>query len=92
MYKGQIAIDGDALDLTGYAAGLLDVAHDSIEPIREKRVVLDVRPGNQTRQQVRLPLIEDLIVDGVERALDDISCHDVVLWLSMSPLKQALGR
>ena len=36
VYKGQIAIDGDAFDLTGYAPSLLDVAYDSIESIREK--------------------------------------------------------
>src|ERR1700732_3015554 len=48
VYKGQIAIDGDAFDLAGYAPGQLDVAHDGIEPIREKRVVLDIGPAHET--------------------------------------------
>lgn len=48
VYKGQIAIDADAFDLAGYASGLLDVAHDGIEPIREKRVVLDIWPAHET--------------------------------------------
>jgi hypothetical protein len=52
--KGQIAIDGDAFDLAGYAPGLLDVAHDAIEPIREKRVLLDIWPAHETRIQVGL--------------------------------------
>jgi hypothetical protein len=54
VYKGQIAIDGDAFDLAGYAPGLLDVAHDGIEPIREKRVVLDTWYAQETRLQVGL--------------------------------------
>jgi hypothetical protein len=54
VYKGQIAIDGDAFDLAGYAPGLLDVAHDAIEPIREKWVLLDIWPAHETRIQVGL--------------------------------------
>jgi len=40
--EGQVAIDGDAFDLAGGAAGLFDVPQDRIEPIREKWVVLDI--------------------------------------------------
>src|SRR5260221_10168144 len=54
VYKSQMAVDGDAFDLAGYAPGLLDVAHDGIEPIREKRVVLEISPAHETRIQVGL--------------------------------------
>ena len=54
VYKGQIAIDGDAFDLAGCAPGLLSIAHNGIEPIREKRVVLDIWPAHETRIQVGL--------------------------------------
>src|SRR5260370_39360429 len=54
VYKSQIAVDGDSFDLAAYAPGLLDVAHDGIEPIREKRVVLEISPAHETRIQVGL--------------------------------------
>ena len=75
VYKSQIAVDGDAFDLAGYAPGLLDVAHDGIEPIREKRVVLEIWPAHETRIQVGLALVENLLLDCVERVLDAISGH-----------------
>ena len=77
VYKGQIAFHGNAFHLAGYAPGLFYVTHDAVESIREKRVVLDVGPGHETRQQVGSALIEDLVVDNVERALNVISCHDL---------------
>jgi hypothetical protein len=79
VYKSQIAIDGDAFDLARYAPGLLDVAHDGLEPIREKRVVLNVWPGHETRHQVGLTLIEDFFKDSIEYALDVISGHNLFL-------------
>src|SRR5712664_2914389 len=75
VYKGQIAIDSDAFDLAGYASGLLDVAYDGIEPIREKRIVLDIWPAHETGIQVGLALVENLLVDNVEHVLDAISGH-----------------
>ena len=62
VYKGQIAIDGDAFDIAEYALGLFDVAHDGVEPIREKRVVLDIWPAHETRIQTGLGLVENLPV------------------------------
>src|SRR6266404_407657 len=75
VYKGQIAIDGEAFDLAGYASRLLDVAHDGIEPIREKRVVLDIWPAQEIGIQVGLAQVENLRVDCVKRLLDALSCH-----------------
>ena len=75
VYKGQVAIDGDAFDLARYAPRLLDVTHDGIEPIREKRVVLNVGPADETRVQIRLALVEYLVVNRVEHTLDMISGH-----------------
>ena len=92
MYKGQIAIDGDAFDLAGYAPGLLDVAHDGLEAIREKRVVLDIWSAHETGIQVCLAQVENLPVDCVERLLDAISCHALTFQFSVSSLKQLLGR
>jgi hypothetical protein len=92
VYKGQIAVDGDAFDLTGYAPGLPDVAHDGIEPIGEKRVVLEIWPAHQTRIQVGVALVENLLVDCVERVLDAISGHVITFLFSVSSLKQPLGR
>lgn len=41
--------------------------------------MLDVWPGHETRQQVSLALVEDLIVDDVKRMSDVISSgHDLV--------------
>ena len=54
VYKRQVAIDGDTFDLARDAPGLLDVTHDGIETVREKRVVLDIRPAYETWIQVRL--------------------------------------
>src|SRR5258707_7052001 len=54
VYKSQIAVDGDSFDLAGYAPCLFDVAHDGIEPIREKRVVLEISSAHETRIQVGL--------------------------------------
>src|SRR5260370_233357 len=51
VYKGHIAIDGDAFDLAGYAPGLLDVAHDGIEPIREKGVVCGYMARSRDRDK-----------------------------------------
>jgi hypothetical protein len=75
VYESQIAIDGDAFDLAGYAPGLRDVARDGSEPIREERVVLEIWPAHETRIQVGLALVENLLVDCVERVLDAISDH-----------------
>ena len=82
-YKSQIAIDGDAFDLAGYAPGPLDVAHDGIGYILEKRVVLDLLPTHETRIQVGLAQVENLLVDNVERVLDVISGHVLTLYLSV---------
>jgi hypothetical protein len=60
MDKGKVAIDGDAFYLAGNAPGLLDVAHNAVEPIRKKRIVLNVRPGHEPREQISLALVEDL--------------------------------
>jgi hypothetical protein len=75
VYKGQIAIDGDAFDLAGYASGLLDVAYDGIEPIREKRIVLDIWPAHETGIKICLAQVENLPVDCIKRLLDALSGH-----------------
>lgn len=77
VYKGEVAVDGDAFDLAWYAPGMLGVADDAVEPIREKRVVLNVRSAHQAGKQVRLAQVENLPIDSVERALDAISRHAV---------------
>jgi len=64
---------------------LLNVVHDAVEPIRKKRIVLDGWPGHETRQQVSLALVEDLIVDDVKRVSDVISSgHDLVFEVPVS--------
>ena len=50
VYEGQISIDGDSLHLARNAAGLLDVGHDAVEPSGEKRIVLNVGLGHETRK------------------------------------------
>ena len=75
VHKSEIAVDGDAFHLAGNAPGLLDVAHDTVEPIRKKRIVLDIWPRHETRKQISLALVEDLIEDNVQRLSDVISCH-----------------
>jgi hypothetical protein len=93
MYKSQIAIDGNPFDFAWYASDLLDVAQDGIKPIREKRIMLDVRPAHKTWIQAGLALIEDLSVDRVEGLLYLISCHSVpYLSVSVSSLEQVLVR
>src|SRR5712664_4645837 len=69
VYEGQISIDGDTLHLAGNAAGLLDVGNDAVEPIRKKRVVLNVWPGDKTRKQIGSALIKNLVVYNVDRML-----------------------
>jgi hypothetical protein len=60
----------------GIPPGLLDVAHDAVEPIRKKRIVLDVWPRNETRKQIGSALVEDLVEDDFQRVSDVISCHN----------------
>ncbi len=59
----------------GNAAGLLDVGNDAVEPIRKKRVVLNVWPGNKTRKQIGSALIKNLVVYDGNRVLDILPCH-----------------
>src|SRR5208282_499231 len=92
VYKGEVAIDGDAFDLAGYAPGLLDVTEDGIEPIREKWIVLNVRPAHETWIQVRLAFVENLVVDCVEHALDVISGHAFPSVSVCPSLKQPFRR
>lgn len=67
-----------------YAPGLLDVAHDGIEHIGEKRALLDIRPAHETRIQIGLALVENLLIDSVERVLDAISGHELPFEFSSS--------
>ena len=47
--------------------------------------MLDVWPGHETRQQVSLALVEDLIVDDVKRMSDVIfSGHELVFEVPVS--------
>jgi hypothetical protein len=62
VYDGKIPVDGNTFHLAGNAAGLLDVGNDAVEPIRKKRVVLNVWPGNKTR-------IKNLVVYNIDRVL-----------------------
>src|SRR5258708_9304708 len=62
VYEGKILVDGNTFHLAGNAAGLLDVGNDAVEPIRKKRVVLNVCPGNKTRKQISSDLIQNLVV------------------------------
>src|SRR5882672_9514921 len=84
VYEGQISIDGDTLHLARNAACLLDVGHDAVEPIGEKRIVLNVRPGHETRKQINSALIKNLVVDNVQRVLDMLSCHKSSFGSSVS--------
>ncbi len=63
--KSQITIDGDAFYLTRYSPRPLDVSQNSVETIREERIVLDVRPGHKIWIQVESALVENLGVDNV---------------------------
>src|SRR5271170_8070817 len=73
MHKCQIAIDGDALHLARDAAGLLQKGHDAVDPVGHQRIVLDVRTGYERWIQLGPPLIEDLVVNNMEGALDVVS-------------------
>src|SRR5271154_6109562 len=84
VYEGQISIDGDTLHLARNAAGLFDVVHDAVEPIEEKRIVLNVRPGHETRKQISSALIKNLVVYNVQRVLDMLSCHRASFEMSVS--------
>jgi hypothetical protein len=84
VYEGQISIYGDTLHLARNAAGLLDVGDDAVEPIREKRIVLNVRPGHETRKQFSSALIKNLVVYNVQRVLDMLSCHKSSFGSSVS--------
>src|SRR5882724_347621 len=75
VYDGKIPVDGNTFHLAGNAAGLLDVSNDAVEPVRKKRVVLNVWPGNKTRKQIGSALIKNLVVYNVDRLLDMLSCH-----------------
>ena len=75
MPKGQIAIDGDTFHFAGNARRLLDVTHDAVEPVRKKRVVLDVGSGHETWQQVGMTLVEDLVVDDAKCVSHAVFCH-----------------
>jgi hypothetical protein len=69
VYDGKIPVDGNTFHLAGNAAGLLDVGNDAVEPIRKKRVVLNVWPGNKTRKQIGSALIKNLVVYNIDRVL-----------------------
>src|ERR1700722_1559436 len=84
VYEGKIPLDGNTFHLAGNAAGLLDVGHDPVEPIGEKRIVLNVRPGHQTRKQISSALIKNLVVYNVQRVLDMLSCHKSSFGISVS--------
>jgi hypothetical protein len=47
--------------------------------------VLDVRPGHETRIQIRPALVEDLVVDDVDYSFDVISSHEsaLALWVGI---------
>jgi hypothetical protein len=75
MYKGEVAINGDAFHLAPNAAGLLDVAHDAVEAIRKQGIVLDVWPGHESRKQINSALVEDLVENDVNCVSDVISCR-----------------
>jgi len=68
----------------GNAAGLLDVGNDAVEPIRKKRVVLNVWPGNKTRKQIGSALIKNLVVYDGDRVLDILPCHKESCEMSFS--------
>ena len=69
VYDGKIPVDGNTFHLARNAAGLLDVGNDAVEPIRKKRVVLNVWPGNKTRKQIGSALIRNLVVYNIDRVL-----------------------
>ena len=69
VYDGKIPVDGNTFHLAGNAAGLLDVGNDAVEPIRKKRVVLNVWPGSKTRKQIGSALIKNLVVYNIDRVL-----------------------
>ncbi|ANB76942.1 hypothetical protein [Paraburkholderia phytofirmans] len=66
VHKSKIAIYRNAFNLAWNAPGLLDVAQDAVEPIWKKRIVLNIWPAHEIRIQVRLALVEDLLVDSVK--------------------------
>jgi len=84
VYDGKIPVDGNTFHLAGNAAGLLDVGNDAVEPVRKKRVVLNVWPGNKTRKQIGSALIKNLVVYNVDRLLDMLSCHKASIGISVS--------
>ncbi len=84
VYDGKIPVDGNTFHLAGNAAGLLDVGNDAVEPIRKKRVVLNVWPGKKTRKQIGSALIKNLVVYNVDRLLDMLSCHKASFGISVS--------
>jgi hypothetical protein len=85
MDKGQVAIDSDAFYLAGDAPGLVEEVHHTVNAIGDERVVLDVRPGHESRIQIRPTLVEDLAVDDVDYSFDVVSCHDsaLALWFGI---------
>jgi hypothetical protein len=84
VYDGKIPVDDNTFHLAGNAAGLLDVGNDAVEPIRKKRVVLNVWPGNKTRKQIGSALIKNLVVYNIDRVLDMLSCHKASFGISVS--------
>jgi hypothetical protein len=91
VYEGEIPVDGNTFHLAGNAAGLLDVGNDAVEPIRKKRVVLNVWPGNKTRKQIGSALIKNLVVYNVDRVLDMLSCHKASFEISVSGIFESSG-
>ena len=77
MDERQIAVDGDTLDLAGHFLHLFEEVDDEIGAVREHRVVLDVRAGHQTGQQVTSTLVEDFAVDGVDGGFHLVALHEV---------------
>ena len=75
MDKRQVAINGDAFYLVANASSLLEKAHDAVEPIRNQRIVLDVGTSDEIGIQIGPALVEDLIVDDVQRVFYVISFH-----------------
>ena len=69
VYDGKMPVDGTTFHLAGNAAGLLHVGNDAVEPVRKKRVVLNVWPGNKTQKQIGSALIKNLVVYNIDRVL-----------------------
>src|SRR5258706_1188574 len=90
MYKGQIAVDGDAFSLAGNATGPLEKCHHTVDPIGHQRIVLDVGPGHETGIQLGPPLVEDLTVDYVERLPNVVLCHEMIASIFEPPCKLSI--